>query len=165
MTAGGLHPLGPGMLSAALALNAAHEAQTGPLDMGALQALCAQAFHVRAAGGGADAILIALDQSAFYHSPNFLWFRERFAQFVYVDRVIVSPAKRGRGLARRLYADLFDAAARAGHVRVCCEVNVDPPNPASDAFHAATGFSVIGQRELADRGKTVRYMARRLPVD
>lgn len=150
------------MLPAALALNAAHEAQTGPLDAAALQALCDQAFWVRAVGGGADALLIALDQNAAYDSPNFIWFRDRFDRFVYVDRVIVSPQMRGHGLARRLYEDLFDAAARAGHVRVCCEVNADPPNPASDAFHAAMGFDVVGQQDLADRGKSVRYMERAL---
>ena len=162
MTPGAPHSLAPGMLPAALALNAAHEAQTGPLDAAALQALCDQAFRVRAVGGGADALLIALDQSAAYDSPNFIWFRERYDRFVYVDRVIVSPAMRGHGLARRLYADLFDAAARAGHVRVCCEVNADPPNPVSEAFHAAMGFTVVGQQDLADRGKSVRYMERPL---
>ena len=42
-----------------------------------------------------------------------------------------------------------------------CEVNSDPPNPASDVFHAAMGFSVTGEA-LLDNGKTVRYMARLL---
>ena len=42
-----------------------------------------------------------------------------------------------------------------------CEVNAEPPNPASDAFHAALGFTEVGQATL-NRGKVVRYFARLL---
>ena len=45
---------------------------------------------------------------------------------------------------------------------LCCEVNAEPPNPASDAFHRAMGFAPVGEAFLADRGKTVRYFERRL---
>jgi uncharacterized protein len=81
--------------------------------------------------------------SAAYESPNYLWFRQRYRRLVYVDRVVVAPDARGRGYAGLLYADLFDRACRAGHDIVACEVNRDPPNPASDAFHAAQGFAAI----------------------
>jgi hypothetical protein len=109
-----------------------------------------------------DAFLLAFDQDAAYDSPNFLWFRERFPRFVYVDRVVVGPAARGRGLARRLYDELFAAAAAAGHERVVCEVNLDPPNPGSDAFHARQGFAEIGAAAIHGGAKTVRYLERRL---
>jgi predicted GNAT superfamily acetyltransferase len=33
-----------------------------------------------------------------------------------------------------------------------------PPNPGSDAFHAALGFREVGRAFLADRGKAVRYL-------
>jgi len=93
--------------------------------------------------GEADGFLLSLDQGAAYDSPNYLWFRQRNRRFVYVDRVVVAPAARGRGYAGLLYADLFDRAGRTGHdIVVCgCGVNRDPPNPASDAFHAAQGFT------------------------
>ena len=64
-----------------------------------------------------------------------------------------------KGLAARLYDALFDAARAAGHSHVVCEVNSDPPNPGSDAFHFARGFEIVGEAHLDDRGKTVRYMA------
>jgi uncharacterized protein len=35
----------------------------------------------------------------------------------------------------------------------------DPPNLASDRFHAAFGFADVGGALLAERGKTVRYLA------
>ena len=103
-----------------------------------------------------------IDQDADYDSPNFLWFKARYPRFVYVDRIAVAAAARGRGHARSLYGDLFGAALAKGHKVVVCEVNSDPPNPASDAFHAALGFSEVGQAAIHGGKKTVRYFARPL---
>ena len=77
--------------------------------------------------------------------------------------MVVAPAARGRGLARTLYADLFAAAIERGCPLVTCEVNSDPPNPASDAFHAGLGFAPVGGARVPDAVKTVRYLARALP--
>lgn len=142
------------------ALNKAHEVELSPLTPGQMTAHLANATYARQAEGGA--MLIAFDQSADYDSPNFIWHRDRFARFLYVDRIAVADTHRRRGLAAALYADLFAFAAARGDERVVCEVNSDPPNPASDAFHAALGFEVVGEAFLADRGKTVRYLAREL---
>jgi predicted GNAT superfamily acetyltransferase len=105
---------------------------------------------------------LAFDQDADYDSPNYLWFRQRYPRFVYVDRIVVAPAMRKCGLANRLYQDLFHAARVAGHERVVCEVNSDPPNPASEAFHASLGFLEVGHAAIHDGAKTVRYLARPL---
>jgi uncharacterized protein len=40
---------------------------------------------------------------------------------------------------------------------VVCEVNIDPPNPASEAFHLALGFKEVGQATIHGGTKTVRY--------
>jgi hypothetical protein len=45
---------------------------------------------------------------------------------------------------------------------VVCEVNADPPNPASDAFHTALGFAEVGSASIHAGSKTVRYLARRI---
>ncbi len=112
-------------------------------------------------------MLIALQQDAAYRSMNFLWFRERLARFVYVDRVITASAARGRGHARGLYQALFARALAAGHERVVCEVNLTPPNPVSARLHAALGFEEIGRARLGEAslgsaGKRVQYLSRRL---
>ena len=146
--------------SAMLALNDAHRAETSALDAQMLHALIAQALHVGLRDRGRDAFLIALDQDALSASPNFQWFKNYYRRFVYVDRVIVAPAKRGRGMARGLYEELFAAAAHAGHSLVGCEVNVEPPNPVSDAFHEALGFTEIGRAAIHDGAKLVRYLVK-----
>lgn len=146
---------------ALLALNNAHARELSWLEPDTLAKLVAEAFLARRVGV-ADALLLAFDQAADYDSVNYLWFRDRFDRFVYVDRVVVADAARGRGLARRLYDELFAAARVAGHARIVCEVNSDPPNPASDAFHAALGFVPIGTAQIHGGAKTVTYLERRL---
>jgi uncharacterized protein len=145
---------------ALLALNNAHALETSELDAARLDHLLGEAFAATAIDRDA-ALLIAFDQNARYDSPNFIWFQNRYARFVYVDRIIVHANHRGRAFARHLYEDLFARALRADHDVVVCEVNVDPPNPGSDAFHSALGFSEVG-RAVTPVGKTVRYLQRGL---
>jgi predicted GNAT superfamily acetyltransferase len=144
-----------------LALNNVHAQELSWLEPERLQQLVAQAFFARRIGN-LDAFILALDQDARYDSPNFLWFRARYPRFVYVDRVVVASSARERGYARRLYLDLFEDAVRAGHERVVCEINTRPPNPQSDAFHAALGFVDVGSASIHNDSKTVRYLLRAL---
>src|SRR5262249_2865269 len=138
-----------------------HARELSWLEPTRLEHLVGQSFFARRVGqhlGHVDAFLLAFDQDADYDSPNFLWFRERYQRFVYVDRIAVAFAARGRGLAPLLYRELFAEAVRARHSSVVCEVNSEPPNPASDAFHAALGFSEVGRASIHNGGKTVRYL-------
>ncbi len=145
---------------AALALNNAHAVELSWLERARFDVLIARAFY---AGRISDqAFLLAFDQAADYDSPNFLWFRTRYLRFIYVDRIVVSSSARGQGHARRLYEDLFAATRRAGHDLIVCEVNSRPPNPASDAFHAALGFHEVGRAAIHDGRKAVRYLRRAL---
>lgn len=144
-----------------LALNNLHAQELSWLDGARLRHLVGAAF-MAARIGDADAFIIAFAQDADYDSPNFLWLRARLERFVYVDRVAVAEAARGRGLARQLYGELFERARLAGHDRVTCEVNAEPPNPQSDAFHAVLGFSQIGEALLDGGAKRVRYLEKRL---
>jgi predicted GNAT superfamily acetyltransferase len=147
--------------AAVLALNNAHARELSWLELPALRAIVAQAFYAKAVGD-LDAFLLALDHTAVYDSPNYAWFKARYARFIYVDRIAVAVSARGRGFARLLYEDLFAAARAAEFDLIVCEVNAVPPNPGSDAFHAALGFREIGRADLPGRHKTVRYLARGL---
>jgi len=149
------------LAGALLTLNNAHAQELSWLEAERLQYLVREAFVARRIGN-LDAFLLAFDQDARYDSPNFIWFRARYPRFVYVDRIVVAPSARGRGCARRLYHDLFEHAARAGHDRVVCEVNKMPPNAASDAFHAALGFVEVGTASVHGGSRTVRYLSQTL---
>jgi hypothetical protein len=143
------------------ALNEAHATELSSLSKERLVELVDGAFYGKAIDERA-AFMLAFDQHADYDSPNFLWFKQRFPCFVYVDRVVVSPSHRRLGLARQLYEDLFRCARASDHVEIVCEVNAHPPNPMSDAFHASLGFELIGEASLDDRAKSVRYLRREL---
>ncbi|TPL08583.1 GNAT family N-acetyltransferase [Mesorhizobium sp. B2-4-11] len=147
--------------AAILALNNEHAAELSWLEPERLSFLLGEAFYARRIGA-LEAFIMTFDQGARYDSPNFLWFRERYERFDYVDRVVVAAQARGRGHARLLYQDLFEHATRAGHALVTCEVNADPPNPASDAFHAALGFTEVGDAVIHGGKKAVRYYVRRI---
>lgn len=147
--------------AAVLVLNNENAAELSWLEQQELSALITSSFSASRIGD-VEAFLLTFDQTATYDSPNFLWFRERYPSFVYVDRIVVAASARGRGHARRLYEDLFARAAAAGHDIVTCEVNLDPPNPGSDAFHAALGFREVGEAVIHGGKKAVRYYAKQL---
>ncbi|MBB3800936.1 hypothetical protein FHR47_001170 [Xanthomonas arboricola] len=160
MTAAPLRALQPCDAPALLALNNAHATELSLLDADGLTALLRRAWHARVIAP-ADGLLIALDQDAAYANANFAWLAERFARFVYVDRIVIAAHARRRGLAMQLYGDLIRKARTAAHLRLVCEVNIEPPNPASLALHEQLGFVPIGEAVLAS-GKQVRYLEKRL---
>jgi predicted GNAT superfamily acetyltransferase len=145
-----------------LDLNNEHAVETSLLDLAAAASLLAMCFYAKGIGVGTRGFLLALDHDAAYDNFNFLWFHSRFARFVYIDRIIVAKEARGQGFARRMYEDLFAEAKAAGHVRVVCEVNIDPPNEGSLAFHRSMGF--VGVADVAVKGgsKRVRYLVKEL---
>ncbi|MEM9146672.1 MAG: GNAT family N-acetyltransferase [Pseudomonadota bacterium] len=138
-----------------LALNNAHAVETSELTAAEWDSMQAEAFAALAIGNAG--FVLAFDQTAQYSSTNFQWFQNRFERFVYVDRIVVSAQSRGQGVARMLYQALFALARDAAHPRVVCEVNQTPPNPGSDAFHAALGFRPLETRALSPT-KTVQYL-------
>lgn len=144
-------------LPALLALNNAHAAALSWQTPAQFERLIGMACFVRTCGQ-ADALLVALDQDAAYDNPNFAWLADRFDRFVYIDRVVVAEHAQGRGLAGALYTALKQQARAQGQARLVCEINLDPPNPGSVAFHERQGFAQVGQADLPS-GKRVGYFA------
>jgi predicted GNAT superfamily acetyltransferase len=149
-----------------LALNDAEVAQTSAMDLDRLRVLHSLAAYHRVAlvDGTVAGFLLAMRDDAPYANDNFGWFAGRVAGFVYVDRIVVDAAFAGRGVGGALYRDLFTwARARAiGHVT--CEYNLEPPNPASRAFHDRFGFREIGQHRVAGGTKLVSLQVADVPV-
>ncbi|MGB0505655.1 MAG: GNAT family N-acetyltransferase [Pikeienuella sp.] len=138
-------------------LNEAHAIELSHLTPERLAEMVTNASYARCEDG---AFLLAFKQSDDYDGTNFLWFKERYEKFIYIDRVCVDDAYQRRGLARKLYENLFQWAVEYSAGPIVCEVNSDPPNPNSDAFHAAQGFVEVGSARLEDRAKTVTYLMR-----
>lgn len=147
--------------AAVMALNNADAQHTSLLDEYQYDRLLHAATFAKACGDRPDAFLVAMNETSPYVNANFSWFKARYPRFIYIDRVVVAVQARGQGLARHIYVALQDFAVAGGCTTIGCEVNRDPPNPVSDAFHQAMGFSEVGQGHL-ENGKTVRYLVRSL---
>lgn len=113
----------------------------GPLEHEDLALLVKQADQaiVADADGEVAGFVITLPPDADYDSSRFRWFQKRYDEFVYLDRVIVSPDHRREGVGSELYEQLPD------DVPVALEVY--ETNDASLAFHESMGFEPVGKLE------------------
>jgi uncharacterized protein len=146
---------------AILALNAAEEQQTSPMDRARLQSLVSMSVYCKVftVDERVAAFLLALQDGAPYENDNYRWFASRFARFLYVDRVVVGAEFAGRRIGTKLYDDLFAFARNSGIGTVTCEYNVVPPNLASRAFHDKFGFEELGTQWVAGGSKKVSLQA------
>lgn len=104
---------------------------------------------------------LALAQGTSYDSDNYRWFSERYERFLYLDRIAISAAHRRHGLGGALYEAMEATAAAYG--RMVCEVNVEPANEVSLAFHRARGYREVG-RLVHGTVRTVALLCRELEV-
>ena len=112
-------------------------------------------FRIAVAGEEIAGALIAFDPKAGYKSPNFLWFKEHYNAFIYIDRIMIAPNYRRKGLAFRLYEDLEMFAKKRKLPIMACEYNLQPRNETSRLFHRRYGFKEVGQQDTEGGKKTV----------
>ncbi len=106
------------------------------------------------------ALIVALPPGCEYRSENYRWFGAKLSAFLYVDRIVVAPAWRGRGLGAACYADIRDVV-KSSTTPIVCEVNLRPANDASLAFHGKQGFREIGVQSVYGGTRRVVMLARR----
>ena len=166
-------PITPSDLDAALALNSEWVPEVGEIDAARLEHIVGQASLALVAvdadptGGSDDTLLglvVVMAPGADYDSPNYRYFEASLdagtiEDFRYVDRIVVATAAHRRGVGRRLYDEVFAHARQHGVPTVTCEVNVDPPNPVSTAFHTSLGFVEVGRQSNYDGAVTVAFMS------
>jgi predicted GNAT superfamily acetyltransferase len=152
----------PGDIDAIVALNAAVVDVTSPMDAERCAALMALADPciVAEEEGAVIGFALAMQSGAAYENANFAWFSARLRNFVYIDRIVIGAAGRGLGLGTRLYDAVI--AHAPGRLMMAAEMDLNPPNTASLAFHKARGFLEIGQRSY-DMGRVVSMQVR--PLD
>lgn len=155
-----VRPVAPQDRAALLALNNRHVPAVNALEPAALSRLLEAALLALAAGpvGAPTGLLILLGPAGPAEGPNHAWVREHHPEAAYIDRVVVSATARGQGLGRRFYAAAAGAAAQAGFAALGCEVNLDPPNPESLAFHHRLGFRPVGEATDPRNGKRMVYL-------
>ncbi len=147
--------LSDGDVEAVLSLNEESVWALSPLDGAALDEHRKQAAHlvVCELDDAVAAFAIAYAPGTAYDSINYRWHSERFADFLYLDRIAVSQQFRRRGIASALYGHMEAVAVPRG--RMVCEVNSEPPNLESLAFHQARGYRRIGFLTQLDGHETV----------
>ena len=110
--------------------------------------------------GDVCAFCITFDPNAPDAGANHQWFAERYKSFVYLDRIAIDSNHQNRGLGALLYQSVEQRMLKsAEHSLLCCEVNLEPPNPGSLRFHKRIGFTEIGQQSF-DNEHSVSLLAK-----
>lgn len=147
-----------------LSLNEESVRFLSPLNAQRLALLQTQASYHRVleSEGHVAAFLLAFREGSAYDSPNYGWFASRYPKFLYIDRVVVSSTLQGQGAGRLFYEDLFAFARTSGVNLITCEIDLDPPNPVSQKFHARYGFKEVGTQTYGQAHKLVSLQVARL---
>jgi predicted GNAT superfamily acetyltransferase len=160
-------PVVPADFSVLLELNEASVPHVNSIDEAQMARFLGQAtaFVQVVEDGRLAGFAICLSSGVDYASPNYQWFERESADFLYVDRIMVHPDFRRRGVARLLYAELTARALDLGLQRLCCEVNLMPVNPDSLALHRQLGFVQVGAQHTTGGEKEVALLIKELSVD
>jgi predicted GNAT superfamily acetyltransferase len=148
---------------AILLINEASQPHVARLDALELQRLRSLGAHVLVAQLGLDSLqgyLLAFTHEDRYDAEEFLALRQRLhCPFLYIDQVAIHPNFRRAGGGGCLYEAARGLALALGLEKLCCEVNLNPPNPRSLAFHEHAGFSQLGVLAVKD-GRDVMLLSR-----
>ncbi len=143
-----------------LALNQANLDAVGRLDAQRLAWLVdiADSVLVGEDDGALAGFVVLIGPDGPYDSINYRWYAKTLPTFLYLDRVVVAPSHRRRGVGTQLY-DAAEARAVPYGV-MALEVYAVPPNEGSLAFHAARGYVELDRLEQAN-GKTAAMLVKR----
>ena len=107
---------------------------------------CLHALAIDNEHGEVCAFCITFAPDAPDAGANHRWFAERYKSFVYLDRIAIDSNHQNRGLGALLYQSVeYEILQSADYSMLCCEVNLEPPNPGSLRFHHRIGFTEVGR--------------------
>lgn len=156
-----LRPLTVDDLAAVLDINETNVHLLAPMDEGELRWFLDDA--TLALGAVVDdelvGFVLVLAPGLDYPSRNYAWFSGRYEDFLYLDRVAIDERARRQGVGTAIYDAVERAAAERG-VPLLLEVNLQPINQPSLAFHAGRGFAEVGTLEHDGGAKVVQLLAK-----
>jgi uncharacterized protein len=157
-----IRDVNPADLDAILAINNSAGDSILPIDRARMARFLetARYFRVAEINGLVAGFLVALTPEADYDSPNFSWFKKNYADFVYIDRVVMTPDHRRSGIGRLFYADIL-SFAEVRHPILVTEVFIQPRDDVSLLFFKTQGFTEAGQQTLSN-GRRVSLMSKTL---
>ena len=162
-----IRDLVPADLDRVLEINQANTPEVGSVDVDRLAFIVDESAIALVAAHDEQVVgfVLVLAPGSAYDSVNYLWFMDRDDHTMYLDRVAIDEAHRGRGLGTGLYDAVFReiGASHPGLERLGLEVNIDPPNPRSLEFHRRYGFIEVGTQHTP-YGAEVSLMAKDVPV-
>ncbi len=150
-------------LDLVLALNNAAGPGILPMDAGKLRFFWENADYFRVAekDGLLAGFLVALTQDAPHDSPNFLWFRERYPEFLYIDRIVIASTRRGAGVGRVFYGDV-QSFSEVRVPRLAAEVFLEGSSHPALLFHGSFGFREVGQQVMSGPGLRAAMLVKEL---
>ena len=150
-------------LDSVLALNNNAGEAILPLDWARLRSFHdnAEYFRVAERDGNLAGFLIGFGSHSEHDSSNFAWFKARYPDFFYIDRIVVASRRRGGGVGRAFYADV-QSYAELRYPLLCCEVLLDHGADPALLFHGSFGFSEVGQNTMPGVEVRASMMMKRL---
>lgn len=147
-----------------LRLNADNRPAVAAVDDAALTELLRfDGLHLVASdqSGAVLGYLMSFPRESAYDDTEINELRRRLTEpFCYIGQIVIAPQFRRQRIGHAFYRRIEDHAERRGARILCCDVNTEPPNAASFAFHRRLGFVEIG-RSLAGNGLPIAFLVRR----
>lgn len=147
-----LRPIEPEDYPFVLDLNARNVDLLSPVDEARLTALIdwSDRADLILDDGEPAGFVVMFAPGTTYDSVCYGWWGDRCGdRFYYLDRVVLDDRFRRRGLGGFVYDEMQRAATPYG--RLALEVNSEPPNEASLAFHRSRGFVEDGELAVGDK--------------
>ena len=125
----------------------------GPLkSLVHVKELCLDSKYIIYVKNDADYIgfAVVMNNNSNYQSLNYQYFKRKFTNFLYVDRVAVVDKAQRMGVGSRIYKKLYEISSNAS-VPLCCEVNTIPLNQQSLDFHSKQKFEIIEELKFGKK--------------
>lgn len=112
--------------------------------------------------GSVEGFILALREGKEYSSVNYQWFDKHYEEFIYIDRLVISPSMQAKGIGKMVYKRVFEQGKNTNISYITAEIDIEPANPNSIIFHEKFGFKEVARQEINKGEKTVSLQVARI---